>query len=233
MTTQISAYNMHMIATATVRAIPTVAAGAYNNAVATNGIMSGFDAQHTRNNPFERVLNSTTVSGLKTAWTSNSTSHGIFSSPVVANGIVFVGSVDGKLYAYKAGGCDSGKITCPPLWTSNPTGYSIFSSPAVTNGIIYIGSVDGKLYAYKAGGCDSGKTTCPPLWTSNPTDGAISSSPAVANGVVYVGSYDGKLYAYKAEGGASAKQPALRSGPPTQPMVSSPTSPQWLTALSI
>jgi outer membrane protein assembly factor BamB len=58
----------------------------------------------------------------------------------VANGVVYIGSDDGKLYAFNA---STGK----PVGTTF-TGYSIGSSPAVANGVVYIGSGDHKLYAF-------------------------------------------------------------------------------------
>jgi outer membrane protein assembly factor BamB/uncharacterized membrane protein YoaK (UPF0700 family) len=134
-------------------------------------------------------------SGTKTCnplWSSAATSGVIDSSPAVANGVVYVGSGDGKLYAY-AVGCASGGGSCTPLWTAT-TGGPIWSSPAVANGVVYVGSSDHKLYAY-AVGCASGGGTCTPLWTATTGD-IVWSSPAVANGVVYVGSEDGNLYAY-------------------------------------
>src|SRR5712692_3958655 len=60
-----------------------------------------------------------------------------YSSPAVANGVVYVGSDDDKLYAFKANGC--GQPTCSPLWTAS-VGSAIWSSPAVANGVVYVGS---------------------------------------------------------------------------------------------
>jgi len=122
----------------------------------------------------------------------------VVSSPAVANGVVYVGSADHKLYAY-AVGCSSGGGFCSPLWTAT-TGNEVNSSPAVANGVVYVGSEDHKLYAFAANGgtaCTGSfpLKTCPPLWTAT-TGGMIDSSPAVTNGVVYVGSEDYKLYAY-------------------------------------
>jgi outer membrane protein assembly factor BamB len=147
---------------------------------------------HTGYNPNETTISASNVAGLGVAWTAT-TGGVIYSSPAVANGVVYVGSGDHKLYAY-AVGCASGGGSCSPLWTAT-TGSYITSGPAVANGVVYVGSEDGKLYAY-AVGCASGGGTCTPLWTAT-TGGVIYySSPAVANGVVYVGSEDGKLYAY-------------------------------------
>jgi outer membrane protein assembly factor BamB len=127
---------------------------------------------------------------------------GITSSPVVANGVVYVGTGDGSLYAYLVGCADNGG-SCAPLWTAT-MGAAIDSSPAVANGVVYVGSVNGNLYAYAAD-CASFGGSCAPLWTAT-TGGAIHSPPAVANGVVYVGSDDHMLYAFAvgcASGGRS------------------------------
>ena len=105
-------------------------------------MMFGFDAAHTHWNPYEKVLNKTNVSHLKLDW-SYATGVWIGSSPAVANGLVYVGSADKKLYAFDAG-CRS---ACQPLW-SYATGSYIYSSPAVANGLVYVGSDDKKLYAF-------------------------------------------------------------------------------------
>ena len=63
------------------------------------------------------------------------------SSPAIANGIVYIGSGDDKLYAFNA-------TTGATLWTGT-TGGAVNSSPAVANGIVYVGSDDGKVYAFK------------------------------------------------------------------------------------
>jgi outer membrane protein assembly factor BamB len=146
-------------------------------------------ASHSGNNPSETTLSASSVLGLGVSWTG-STGAGIYTSPAVADGVVYVGSDDGKLYAYEVG-CASGGGTCTPLWTGATSGTS---SPAVADGVVYAGSVDGKLNAYSVG-CASGGGTCTPLWTATTGD-ALYSSPVVADGVVYVGSMDGNLYAF-------------------------------------
>ncbi len=74
------------------------------------------------------------------------TSYLIMSSPTVANGVVYIGSMDHNLYAFRADGC--GKEACPPLWSASSGALIASSSPAVANGVVYIGSTDGKLYAF-------------------------------------------------------------------------------------
>jgi hypothetical protein len=63
----------------------------------------------------------------------------VFSSPAVANGVVYVGSDDSNVYALNA-------TTGAKLWGFT-TGYWVYSSPAVANGTVYVGSVDGNVYA--------------------------------------------------------------------------------------
>jgi outer membrane protein assembly factor BamB len=124
-------------------------------------------------------------------WTAT-TGDVISSSPAVIGGVVYVGSEDGKIYAYGVG-CGTGGASCTPIWKAT-TGGPVHSSPAVANGVIYVGSDDHKLYAYRVG-CNSGGGSCSALWTYT-TGGDVRSSPAVSDGVVYVGSWDGKLYAF-------------------------------------
>lgn len=96
-----------------------------------------------------------------------------YSSPAVANGVVYIVSEDGKLYAFSTA-CSG---TCPPLWTGS-IGTSTDASPTVANGVVYVGSA-GELYAFPA----SCRSTCSPLWTAA-VDGF---DPAVANKLVYMG----------------------------------------------
>jgi outer membrane protein assembly factor BamB len=58
----------------------------------------------------------------------------------VANGVVYVGSDDHKMYALDAS-------TGNELWSYN-TGDEVTSSPAVVNGELYFGSGDGNIYAF-------------------------------------------------------------------------------------
>ena len=61
-------------------------------------------------------------------------------SPVVANGVVYAGSADGRLYAF-AVGCGSGGRTCRPLYRGpRSPGQPFASSPAVVAGKVYYGA---------------------------------------------------------------------------------------------
>src|ERR1017187_6945305 len=67
----------------------------------------------------------------------------VISSPAVANGAVYVGSLDNNVYALNA-------ATGAKLWQFT-TGNSVWSSPAVANGVVYVGSFDNNVYALLAG----------------------------------------------------------------------------------
>ena len=177
-----------------------------------DGRLYAFDASGSNNN--------CTSSGPRTCnplWsgTTNST-VGAFSSPAVAGTTVYVGSDDGRLYAFDAAGgeasCSGAPKTCSPLWTGATRGV-INSSPAVDGKTVYVGSDDGRLYAFDAAGvasCSGAPKTCQPLWTAS-TNGPVNSSPAVANGVVYVGSNDSNVYAFDAAGSINCSGGAPRS----------------------
>ena len=112
------------------------------------------------------------------------------------NGIIYVGSTDGKLYALNPKNLSEIKWIFP----RNGTVISIDSSPAIgPDGTIYFGADDHRFYAlYPDGSCrwfhDDG--LCGIL-----TGGDIDSSPAIdSDGTVYFGSDDHSLYAIKADG---------------------------------
>jgi outer membrane protein assembly factor BamB len=130
-------------------------------------------------------------------WSYTTGGNVSFSSPAVAGGVVYVGSIDGKVYALNA-------ATGAVKWTY-ATISAVMSSPAVAGGVVYVGSDDQKVYALNAatGALD---------W-SYTTGGNIGTSPAVADGVVYTGSSDGNVYAFGLSGGTTGdvRRPAPAS----------------------
>jgi outer membrane protein assembly factor BamB len=121
----------------------------------------------------------------------------LFSSPAVANGVVYMGSQTnhgGGFDAFDAAGvthCSGTPKTCQPLWSAD-TGSVYASTPAVADGKVFITSANFSLFAFDAAGgshCRGMPKWCKPLWTSDTQDAV--NSPAVANGVVYVGSLNG------------------------------------------
>ncbi len=111
----------------------------------------------------------------------------IAASPAVADGVVYISSTDGYLYAIDA-------ATGRANW-SFEIGYSK-ASPAVAGGVVYVGGLRNTLYAIDA-------ATGEQIWQAlgDSYDGIVSS-PAIVDGVVYVGSAaDGNFYALDAATG--------------------------------
>jgi len=154
-----------------------------------------------------------------------STKGPIMGSPVVEEGLVFIGSRDGNLYAIEAKrGLEHWHLR---------TGDRIEGTAAVGGEAVFIGSHDGRVYAvHRENGrrlwqrdlgapirssptltdgrlfignrqgqivalrAESGEL----LWQAQ-TGGEISAVPACADHVVIVGSWDGGIYAYKTDNG--------------------------------
>ncbi|HEY4113559.1 MAG TPA: PQQ-binding-like beta-propeller repeat protein [Rhizomicrobium sp.] len=144
----------------------------------------GFSAKGDRFNKHETVLNAGNVAGLSVAWSAE-TGDVIRSSPASANGIVYAGSWDGKLYALD-------EATGAVKWVADAPGIRN-SSPAIADGRVFVASYYGVLYAFQIA---DGK----PAWTAK-LGRYEGASPTVANDTVYVTSA-GKLYAFDAKSGA-------------------------------
>jgi outer membrane protein assembly factor BamB len=125
------------------------------------------------------------VTGAK-RWKADLASAITGSSPAVAGGLVYVGTLSGLLYALDA---STGAI----VWVVQ-LDYQVSASPTVWNGAVYVGTYIGPFYALDGATGDT-------LWTAH-TGGIDTSSAAVVNGVAYVGSLDNHLYAFDAETGS-------------------------------
>jgi PQQ-like domain len=197
-----------------------VASGSYT--LRTDWARFHFDLANSGYNPYENVLSTSTVSGLKPAWTSKALGSAL-TSPAVVGGVVYMGAAF-HLYAFSASAGSANcsgtppNKTCTPLWTGAVACGA--GSPAVANGVIYVQDGCGHFYAFSvaAGSANCSGTppnkTCTPLWTAAIIGGG-SSSPAVANGVVYVNSgngVSGKLYAFS----TAALSPNCSGTPPNK-----------------
>jgi len=107
------------------------------------------------------------------------------SSPTVHQGMVFVGSANGRLYAIEA-------ATGKEKWHFE-TGDRIRSTPKVHQKRVYFGSWDHHLYALSV---EDGKQ----VWRFD-TGGIIQASPAFGDGRVYIGSRNPKVFALGAASG--------------------------------
>lgn len=151
----------------------------------------------------------TSLKGVK--WTLK-TGGAVVSSPVLSDGVIYVGSDDGSLYAAEA-------ATGVEKWKFATKGH-VRSTPAIVDGRAYFGSYDGFFYAVEAA---TGKLVwkfetqgerrfaAKGLHGSTPRQQVIPdawdcylSSPVVVGGRVYFGSGDGHIYALDAEKGELA-----------------------------
>jgi outer membrane protein assembly factor BamB len=113
------------------------------------------------------------------------------SSPLVANGLVFVGDWLGRVYALSE---QSGRIR----WAYTASG-KIKGSVALSGHRVFVGAYDGHVYALDA---RTGRL----IWraTGQPRlggTGTFYATPAVAYDRVYIGSTDGRVYSFGAQTG--------------------------------
>lgn len=115
-----------------------------------------------------------------------------YSSPVISNGEILVGSKDGCLY-------NINELTGKVNWTFITEGI-VRSTPAVAASTVYFGDIEGNLYAVNL---KTGKQAWKFLTTGHGLDNikfgfdrrAIIASPVVSGNKLIVGSRDGFLYA--------------------------------------
>lgn len=110
----------------------------------------------------------------------------IFGAPLVADGTVYVGSGDRRVYALD--------LSSGALRWAFAARDAISSSPVMAGGLLFIGAEDRTLYAIEA---VSGRER----WHRELGD-AIAATPIVVRDAVIVGSDDGALYAFATSDGA-------------------------------
>jgi outer membrane protein assembly factor BamB len=107
---------------------------------------------------------------------------GIVSSPAIAaDGTVYIGCLDGKIYALDGSTGES-------RWAFSSGAYFVLGSPSIDGfGRIFFGDSDGLIHALSPWGSE--------IW-SYAAQSNISSAPAIAqDGTLYATSYDSTLYA--------------------------------------
>jgi outer membrane protein assembly factor BamB len=124
----------------------------------------------------------------------------------VANGTVYFGSSDGKLYALDA-------ATFAERWQPFETGNEVWSTPAVSGDTVYVTSLDGSLYAVDV-------ATGAERW-SYQTAAGVASPPVVdqTGGLVYVAGFDSRLRAIDIQSHAQRWEIAAGNWFWTRPLV--------------
>jgi len=107
-------------------------------------------------------------------------------SPVIVNGILYIGSTDGKLYALNAKQWEI-------KWIFN-AGSAIRHAVAVSGGRVYFSSRDNNVYSLNA---ESGDV----LWQFK-SKSWMDAPPVIFDGRVYIGAFPSKIYLLNARTGA-------------------------------
>jgi uncharacterized repeat protein (TIGR01451 family) len=161
-------------ATVTVGAVPTGPAPG-----ADDWPQWGFDQQQHRVNAVDTGFTSSNIAQVGLAWQQQVPGPDIYqASPVVANGIVYAGSIHGLLSAYDA-------VTGTPIWSFQAPG-PIYASPTIANGIAYFGTVNEPQetivgnYAFALNA-----TTGAVIWADPLPNGGEWAAPLIADGVAY------------------------------------------------
>ena len=117
---------------------------------------------------------------------SYETDDGVTVAPVVEDGVAYVASLDGRLYALHAG---TGELR----WSHRVEDEdAVWGRPTLADGMVYFGSAGCCVYALDA-------ATGQLLWRYE-TGGLVSTPAVSADGTVYVGSMDGSVYALPGPG---------------------------------
>jgi outer membrane protein assembly factor BamB len=141
------------------------------------------DPAHTARSE-DAVIQASNVSDLSKSWTFR-TRGWVSGTPIVAGGLVYIGSWDGSLYALREGdgslvwSFNAGRIT-----DNCGNSYGIDSTAAFSDGKLFFASASSSLYALDA-------ATGSLLWEAKLADPAegfhIWSSPLVFDGKIYIG----------------------------------------------
>ncbi len=119
---------------------------------------------------------------------------GGWSGPTVRDGIVYLGTRDGRVLALNASSKE--QIW---QWPDSDTSRSlIYTTPIVDGESVYVGTYSGEVYALNTADGDD-------AWVYPEKGagyiGAVVARPVIANGIIYASSSDGKVYALNATSG--------------------------------
>src|SRR5258708_22881799 len=141
--------------------IPHLPASAAQTAQTTDWRMFGFTPSHTHFNRYETTLSPANVSHLSKQWSTATLPGGVDGTPIVVNGVVYVGTTEYGLFAFNA-------ATGATLWQQPFS--SITSSPMLVNDVLYVNG--------------GGAPSLPP----SPAQGLLSYTEANGRGSAPVGS---------------------------------------------
>jgi outer membrane protein assembly factor BamB len=117
---------------------------------------------------------------------------GILSPPTVLDGVIYLASLDGSVYALDGSNASGGVPALKWQFSAGRRG-GFWATPAVTTDTLYIGSRDGYFYALDV-------TNGSKRWEYH-VGAAVLTSPAYDGGEVYFGAEDMHAYALRASDG--------------------------------
>jgi outer membrane protein assembly factor BamB len=117
--------------------------------------------------------------------TSGSFDTGIWSTPALYEGMLYVNTQSGDLLAVDT---ETGEI----VW-SDEVGWNSWSSPAVVDDTLVVATCTGELRGYSL----ADPRAPVRVWTINVSDSCLEATPAIWNGSIYLGSRDGFIRAFR------------------------------------
>ena len=143
----------------------------------------------------------------KLIWTF-STGNRLWGRPLLADGKLYQGGLDHKLYAIDA-------ATGKQIWQFDKISAPIAAQPALSGGVLYFGAFDSAFYAVNA---SDGS-----LKWKTPVGGWVWTDATISNGTVYFGDVQGKLYALDMATGQIQWTYETRDSIKAQPVISGTT----------
>ena len=147
------------------------------------------------------------ISNGRALWTFEA-EDGIWGTPVLGDGLVYIGDLNGVLHAVRLGGASGAAGV--EAWR-HEAGAAI-GSVTLEDGVLYVGSFDRNLYALNA-------SNGAPVWQAPFTaDNWFWAAPMILDGRVFAPSLDHNLYILSASSGVPINDPvrtggAIRSNP--------------------
>ncbi len=150
---------------------------------------------------WQREIEKDTTSSSALSCGAGSAASVIYADPVVYNGVVYVATYSGKIYAYNTA---SGNL----LWKYPAEGYvqGIIGDLIIDNGVMYFAAVGGTVTALDI-------ETQGVIWQYNTKD-TLWASPCLSGDTLYIASYDKRLFALDINSGnLKWEEPFKTNGP--------------------
>lgn len=113
-------------------------------------------------------------------------------SPVISDGIAYLTSENGYVYAINITDVKPRLLDTEPIWVFNTGGDYITSSVAVSDGVVYVATYDSHVFALSA---QTDNPNGELLWCYTALDDGFYATPTIEDGVIYLASCNGYILA--------------------------------------